>query len=48
MRIPHGEEAHLRRLEPWGAHVAYPSRRGEDAAPQDEVGGRLACAPMMG
>src|SRR6266478_2220117 len=35
--IPHGEEALLRRLEPRGHDASHPSRRGEDAAPQDEV-----------
>ncbi len=34
--LPHGEEALLRRLDPWGHNVPHPSRRGEDAAPQDE------------
>src|SRR3977135_3107650 len=55
MRDPHGEEARsrqrlrcpVRRLEPCGPWVAPPSRRGADAAPQDEVGGRLACTPPM-
>jgi hypothetical protein len=35
---PHGEEPRKRRLEPCGpACAAHPSRRGEGAAPQDEV-----------
>jgi len=32
---PYGEEARLRRLEPW-LHVAHPSRRGQAVALQDE------------
>src|SRR3984957_6483878 len=38
MRVPHGEEALLRRLEPGEGGDSDPSRRGEDAAPQDEAG----------
>src|ERR1700704_3623582 len=55
MRDPHGEEARsrqrlrcpVRHLEPCGPRVAHPSRSGEDATPKDEVGGRLASAPLM-
>jgi len=37
--------AHLaRRLEPWGHDASHPSRRGEDAAPQDEARTGLASA----
>src|SRR5205823_1309475 len=34
---PHGEEAPLRRLEPWGRTGLHPSRRGENAASRDEI-----------
>src|ERR1700730_8693365 len=42
---PHGEEARSRAVSNHGSNTAHPSRRGQEAAPQDEESRHLARLP---